>query len=194
VKLDRRRPDLLVADGLIDQSLASCITGAVQAASFEEQHLGSRLYRYRERAIVESPALAAKLWDALEPHIGDLSDWLSTSALSWERPIEGWTAASCNPRSRIYRYHPGTNFAVHRDIPWTPEADVRSVLTVLVYLPADGCVVGETRVGEHELIELVDWRVAVFDHAVLHEGTPVTHGVKQVLRNDIIASWTGHQP
>ena len=187
VLLDRRRPDLLVADGLVPPALADAITRAVDGAVFEEQRLGSRLHRYRERALVEDPAISAGLWAALSPHLGPLTMWLAASAGSWGRPPAEWTAVGCNPRSRIYRYRAGANFAVHRDIPWTPDERTRSVLTVLVYLPGDGCVGGDTRLGDDDVIEPRPWRIAVFDHAVLHEGTMVERGEKLVLRNDVIA-------
>lgn len=179
-----------MADGLISSALAGTITRAVEAAAFDEQHLGSRLHRYRERAMIEDPTIASGLWAALSPHIGPLSVWLAATTRSWSRPPTEWTAMACNPRSRIYRYRPGADFAVHRDIPWTPDDRTRSVLTVLVYLPGTGCVGGDTRLGD-ELIEPRPWRVAVFDHAVLHEGTLVEQGEKLVLRNDVIATWTG---
>ncbi|MEM9893532.1 MAG: 2OG-Fe(II) oxygenase [Actinomycetota bacterium] len=171
--------------------LAAVIAETVAEASFEEQQLGPRHHRYRERAIVESPAIADGLWDALSPHVAELGRWLADSARSWERPVDEWRATGCNPRSRFYRYHPGTSYAPHRDAPWRPDAGTRSVLTVLVYLPSGDCVGGATRYGVDELIEPADWRIAVFDHAVLHEGTPVERGRKLVLRNDVVATWVG---
>ena len=135
MNVDRRRHDLLVADGLLSPELTDSIAEAASGAMFEEQHLGSRLYRHRERAVVEDPSIAAGLW--------------------------------------------------------TPDANTRSVLTVLVYLPSSECVGGETRLDPDQLIEPMAWRIAVFDHAVLHEGSPVERGQKQVLRNDVIATWIG---
>lgn len=189
--IERRQADLLVADGLVSGRLAALITATISQANFEEQQLGSRLYRYRDRAIIESPDIAAGLWKALCPYIGDLGGWLRSSASSWERSIDEWRASGCNPRSRVYRYRPGANFAAHADIPWSPNNVTRSVLTVLVYLPPDDFVGGATRYGDDQLIEPAPWRIAVFDHAVLHEGTPVEQGEKLVLRNDIVATWTG---
>lgn len=191
MRVERRRHDLLVADGLVSPSLAAAISAAIATATFEEQHLGSALHRYRERAVLDDPVIAAGLWEALAPHVGDLGTWLADSAAVWERPPHPWTAVGCNPRSRVYRYHPGANFAVHRDLPWTPDPDTRSVLTVLVYLPAPGCVGGETRFVNGERVDLADWRIAVFDHALAHEGTVVERGTKLVLRNDVIATCTG---
>lgn len=185
--LDRRRADLLVADGLIDPALAAAIAGAVDRAPFEEQRLGSRLHRYRERAMFDNPTITAGLWAVLSPHLGSLTVWLAATAASWDPPVDQWRAVGCNPRSRVYRYRAGADFAVHRDIPWRPNETTRSVLTVLVYLPGDGCIGGDTRLGD-ELIEPRTWRIAVFDHAVAHEGTMVEQGEKRVLRNDIIAT------
>lgn len=186
--IDRRRPDLLVADRLIGPALAVRITQALEHAEFEEQHLGSRLHRHRERAALDDAAIADGLWAALSPHIGPLAPWLAGSgaAATWSPPVERWAAVGCNPRSRVYRYRAGADFAVHRDIPWRPDETTRSVLTVLVYLPGGRCVGGDTRLGD-DLIEPAPWRVAVFDHNVSHEGTMVEQGEKLVLRNDVIA-------
>lgn len=187
-ELDRRRPDLLVADGLIGPAVAGRITQALERAEFEEQRLGSRLHRHRERAAIDDPGIADGLWAALSPHIGPLGPWLAGSgaAANWVPPVERWAAVGCNPRSRIYRYRAGADFAVHRDIPWRPDETTCSVLTVLVYLPGGRCVGGDTRLGD-DLIEPAPWRVAVFDHNVSHEGTMVEQGEKLVLRNDVIA-------
>ena len=42
--------------------------------------------------------------------------------------------------------------------------------------------------GFGEAIVVKDWRIALFDHRLPHEGKPVDHGSKLVLRNDIVAS------
>jgi hypothetical protein len=55
-----------------------------------------------------------------------------------------------------------------------------------VYLPAGGCL-GSESVVDGEVVHVRDWRVAIFDHRLPHEGKPVESGHKLVLRNDIIA-------
>ncbi|MGH1489853.1 MAG: 2OG-Fe(II) oxygenase [Acidimicrobiales bacterium] len=95
-------------------------------------------------------------------------------------------AVRCNPRSRFYRYGLGGDFAPHQDEPWRPNESIISLLTVLVYLPAGGCQGGET-VIDGEVVQVRDWRVAMFDHRLRHEGKPVEVGEKLVLRNDIVA-------
>ena len=86
---------------------------------------------------ISSTATPPALVATLPPMV--LTFWLAGSgaAANWAPPVERWTAAGCNPRSRIYRYQAGADFAVHRDIPWRPDGTTRSVLTVLVYLPGD---------------------------------------------------------
>jgi hypothetical protein len=86
----------------------------------------------------------------------------------------------------LYRYSIGGDFAPHQDEPWRPDPSTRSMLTILVYLPAGGCLGGET-VVDSEVVHVRDWRVAIFDHRLLHEGKPVESGHKLVLRNDVIA-------
>lgn len=60
------------------------------------------------------------------------------------------------------------------------------MLTLLLYLPAGGCEGGET-VIDGETVAVVEGRIVVFDHGLLHEGKPVERGQKLVLRNDIVA-------
>ncbi len=64
------------------------------------------------------------------------------------------------------------------------------MLTVLVYLPAGGCLGGATAI-DGEVVPVKDWRTVVFDHRLLHEGTAVESGRKLVLRNDIVAEVAG---
>lgn len=89
----------------------------------------------------------------------------------------------------MYRYGIGGDFAPHYDEAWKPGPFERSMLTVLVYLPAGGCLGGET-VIDGEVVHVADWRVAIFDHRAQHEGKPVERGEKLVLRNDVIAAVT----
>lgn len=45
---------------------------------------------------------------------------------------------------------------------------------------------GET-VIDGEVVPVVDGRIVLFEHSLLHEGRPVERGAKIVLRNDIVA-------
>ena len=89
---------------------------------------------------------------------------------------------------RGYRYRSGQRFAPHFDgayfRPDTPSGREGSLLTALFYL-SDGFVGGETRLIDYEVtITPEKGSLLVFEHAMLHEGCPVTAGTKYVLRSD----------
>ena len=111
------------------------------------------------------------------------------------------------------RYKPGGQFRPHFDGPWIPEHDWASVYTVLVYLNDDFEGGHTTFLAEPEdafRIDLppsghpggvnTDGRVQarvqprtgsmlVFNHDVLHEGTPLgKHGYKYLLRAEVMFS------
>ena len=187
---DFRRPDLLVVDGIFDKRAQATISERVALAEFGVQELGPRrMGRARERAVIEDPVLAQTLWEALGPLVAPIRRWFPNPPTYLRPPVTAWEASGCNPRSRLYRYSLGGDFSMHRDEPWRPDERTRSMLTVLVYLPTGGepCVGGET-VVDGEAVHVRDWRVAVFDHRIPHEGRPVESGRKLVLRNDIVAT------
>jgi predicted 2-oxoglutarate/Fe(II)-dependent dioxygenase YbiX len=91
-----------------------------------------------------------------------------------------------NERFRAYRYEPGQRFAPHLDGCFKRNAHERSELTLMVYLN-DGFGGGATRFLDYEIDVVPKTGMALlFQHRILHEGCPVTSGVKYVLRSDIM--------
>ena len=111
------------------------------------------------------------------------------------------------------RYKPGGQFRPHFDGPWIPEEDWASVYTVVVYLnddfeggltnfyeeQADGFRIDlphsnhlghtEMRGGVRATVHPRTGSVLVFNHDVLHEGTPVgKSGYKYLLRAEVMFS------
>jgi len=114
--------------------------------------------------------------------------WFSGQPPRLDPAIERWAFTGCNERIRYYRYGIGDRFAPHYDEPFRPRVGQRTLLTVLVYLPAnDGCAGGETVING-AVVPVKAGRIAVFDHRLVHEGRPVERGRKLVLRTDVIAS------
>jgi hypothetical protein len=190
VEIERRRSDIAVLDGVFDDHDQAVIEAAVSVAHFDTQALGPRrMVRARERAVVEDRNLADLLWRRLGPVVRPVMSWFPQPPSYLSPSIERWEATGCNPRTRLYRYGLGGDFAPHQDEPWRPNEVTRSMLTILVYLPAGGCQGGET-VVDGQVVQVEDWRVALFDHRLPHEGKPVEQGSKLVLRNDVVATAT----
>lgn len=188
MEVDQRRNDILIVDDLFSSQELATFLGAAESATFDRQDLGRGAYTARERAIVDSIEIADLLWLKLEPLLPQLGTWFSGAGTPrLDPPVDQWEFVGCNPRTRFYRYGLGGSFLRHEDEPWKPGRSTRSVLTVLVYLPVDDCVGGET-VIDGEVVAVISGRVAVFQHGVLHEGRPVERGQKLVLRNDVVAS------
>lgn len=188
MRVERRRSDIAVLDDVFDEHDRAIIEAAVRSARFEVQALGQRrMGQARERAIIEDDMLTDLLWQRLGPVVRPIESWLRHPPSYLTPPIDRWEASGCNPRTRLYRYGLGGDFAPHQDEPWRPDHTTRSMLTVLVYLPAGGCQGGET-VADGEVVQVEGWRVALFDHRLLHEGKPVERGSKLVLRNDVVAT------
>ncbi|MCK6502583.1 2OG-Fe(II) oxygenase [Myxococcota bacterium] len=141
-------------------------------------------YRDNDRRVFDDPALAADWLARLRP--------LLPPALRHDGGT--WRLHSLNPRFRACRYRDGQAFSLHRDGPWVPDADHRSLLTVMLYLAdPEGYEGGETCFWSDGARSLgqgafrpAAGQALVFAHARWHEGRPVRAGTKWVLRTDVI--------
>jgi prolyl 4-hydroxylase len=132
--------------------------------------------RNNTRVIWDDRPLAAKLWARLAPLVADP---LGHGKL---KPI------GLNERFRFYRYEPGQRFAPHFDGSYRRANGEESYVTLLLYLNS-GCEGGQTRIeGPDDTLEIQPETglALLFQHRLLHEGAPVTSGVKYVLRTDIM--------
>jgi len=129
--------------------------------------------RNNERVIEDDPALAARLWKRLEPHVPAV--WGSMCAIG------------LNERFRYYRYTPGQYFRWHRDGSFVRSPTERSLFTVIYYLN-DDFLGGTTDFhGEGELrIAPRRGMALIFAHPIYHQGAEVVRGTKYVLRSDVM--------
>lgn len=143
------------------------------------------------RLMVDDPELADIIHGRLAPHL----------PTRWEAFGRPWRSAGhLNERLRILRYTPGQRFKPHYDGCYVrdrmgcalrgKEGDT-SMITIQLYLNTvegggetnflaeshDGGVVGVTPAPGDCLI---------FEHRILHEGAPVTAGVKYTIRTDLM--------
>lgn len=141
-------------------------------------------YRDNDRAIIDDDALAAWLFARVRPHLrGEL-------AIDGER----WELVGLNRRFRACRYRGGQAFCIHRDGAHVPSDNLRSYLTLQIYLDADpalagGCTRFYRDASGAELVRAIAPRAGtaiVFDHREWHDGEPVTRGIKHILRTDVM--------
>jgi predicted 2-oxoglutarate/Fe(II)-dependent dioxygenase YbiX len=126
--------------------------------------------RNNDRIIRDDEALSRDLWVRLAAHVPAFMD--------------GRQAWGLNERWRIYRYHPGQQFAGHVDAPFRRENGEKSLLTLLLYLndDFDG---GETTFGDLA-IRPERGMALLFRHELFHAGQPLRRGTKYVLRSDVM--------
>ncbi len=126
--------------------------------------------RNNDRLIVDDFDLARHLWRKVDSFI--------------PRMLSGRQVRGLNERFRFYRYSPGQRFSWHADAPFARENGELSLLTFMIYLN-DGYGGGTTRFDSVAIEGRVGMAL-VFEHGLIHEGSEVTHGVKYVLRSDVM--------
>ncbi|MCB9740112.1 MAG: 2OG-Fe(II) oxygenase [Deltaproteobacteria bacterium] len=176
----------VVDDFLTDAECAAWIAQAEAAGFGAASSDYPPSYRDNER-LVQDDAATAKAWSArlagVAPARLDADDG-------------AWVLAGVNARIRTCRYLPGQQFRLHRDGVHHRGPDLRSRLTLLVYLD-DGDAFGggdtvfyaggpATVPRELARVRPRRGRLLIFDHALWHAGAVVEHGVKRVVRSDVL--------
>lgn len=138
-------------------------------------HLGAVLdtnVRNNTRVMFEDAELAGVLFQRVRDHV--------------PKELSGLQLASANERLRCYRYTEGQRFAPHYDGAFVRNKSERSLLTFMIYLN-EGFGGGRTSFLDLErVVEPKTGRALLFQHFLLHEGAPVTSGVKYALRTDVM--------
>jgi hypothetical protein len=186
--LELIRPGVAIIDGLFSGQELDSIAETPAGLRFVPQDLGRNFIAARQRAETVNPNLSDLTWSRIGSGLPSLADFFAgdEDAPTLDPPFGAWMLTGCNPTAHFYKYQMGASFEPHQDQAWWANNDARTVLTVLMYLPAEGCLGGETVIAE-TAIPVVDGRVVIFNHEILHEAKPVERGVKLTLRTDVIA-------
>ena len=126
--------------------------------------------RNNRRVLYDNAAAAERLWQRARPFVTEHR--------------EVWQPIGLNERLRFYRYDVGQQFAWHYDGCHERANGERSWLTFMIYLN-DGYGGGQTAFTDLA-VEPVAGTALFFEHEVRHQGRPVTHGCKYVLRSDVM--------
>ena len=178
--------NLKIANDVLSETRCAELIAAARAMGFASMaHRYPPSYRNNDRLLLDDPALAEELLDAMREHLAE------------ERiDDEGrcWRLSALNTRFRVCRYRDGQRFSVHRDGSHAVSDTARSLTTVMLYLNEQPAFEGgrtrfyaDGRGGEPTRV-IVPRRgmAAVFDHALWHDGEPVPRGEKLVLRTDVV--------
>jgi prolyl 4-hydroxylase len=124
--------------------------------------------RNNTRVMVDDVALAALVWERVAPALADQPGVLGV-----------------NERFRFYRYTPGQAFRWHFDGSFRRNAVEASRLTLMIYLN-EGFRGGATEFEDADPVVPETGMALVFTHGLRHQGAPVLHGTKYVLRTDVM--------
>lgn len=177
--LDTSKPLIWTIDGVLSAEECAATIARMEEVGYESATVntedGPQVLsdtRNNSRATIHDPALAADLFERVRDKI--------------PARIFDWEAVGLNERFRGYRYHPGQYFAPHFDGSFTRNHLERSYVTFMVYLN-EGFGGGETGFPRQDRKILPRAGQALcFQHYQLHEGCPLTSGVKYVLRSDVM--------
>jgi len=98
---------------------------------------------------------------------------------------ENYRLSDFNEMFRIYKYSPGQRFKMHRDGSYVRNENEKSFYTFMIYLN-DDFEGGETEFQSIGTVSPKKGSALVFHHPLKHEGKTLTHGLKYVLRTDIM--------
>ena len=135
--------------------------------------------RNNTRVMFDDEPRSQALWQRLEPHV--------------PATIGALRATGLNERLRIYRYDAEQYFRWHADGAFVRNSREYSVLTLMVYLNQDfegGETQFDTRTGELSIVPRRGMAL-LFEHPLSHQGAPVRHGTKYVLRTDVMYCVSG---
>lgn len=129
--------------------------------------------RNNERVMFDDPGLANKLFNRVMEHV--------------PAQIHGMRVCGVNERFRCYRYKPGMRFAPHSDSAFIRSDSEQSWYTFIVYLNHNFEGGNTTFIVEPEVsIRPATGKALFFQHALIHEGSVVTSGIKYAVRTDLM--------
>eukprot|EP00112_Aurelia_sp_Birch-Aquarium-sp1_P024856 Seg802.5 transcript_id=Seg802.5/GoldUCD/mRNA.D3Y31 product="hypothetical protein" protein_id=Seg802.5/GoldUCD/D3Y31 len=136
------------------RSTVACVTNLLSSAECKEiinsgnqygfnNMMGkyTRSQRSNSRLLILDRKLATNLWQSLEPEITALlsENSLSCQPLGFDVSRGEWALHGLNEAFRVNKYSATSNefFSVHKDAQFCPNADRRSLFTLLIYLNDD---------------------------------------------------------
>lgn len=153
----------------------------------------------RKRAILNSDALAERVWEKIGPllapriHDATLSKSFSFSGEATNIRSGVYSPTNVNPFCRFSKYDAGDEFRLHTDTCYARDENETGLCTVLLYLNDD--MLG----GETVMVPNSDWNstetvrikpepglVLVFYHMQPHAGLEVISGCKYIMRSDVM--------
>jgi hypothetical protein len=173
-----------------------CAEEVARATGFgfaAQQFRGPDRVEVRNRAAIDDPTIAGRLWSKLSDRVPPLAA-LYGDGLRPEPDVAdlaGFFPSGLNERVRYLRYAGGERFAPHADISHS-RGMLRSFLTFILYLN-DDFEGGQTDFFGHAVTPRTG-TVILFPHELRHEGRPVFAGVKYVLRTEVMFAPTGCLP
>ena len=102
-----------IVPGVLTRGECREAIAAAEAVGFEA--MGPRYpddYRNNDRALLDDPELAARLFARLRPHLPE----------QWVQDGARWRVSGLNSRFRFCRYRDGQSFTRHRDGAWSRTA------------------------------------------------------------------------
>ncbi|KAL3162987.1 hypothetical protein ABBQ32_009419 [Trebouxia sp. C0010 RCD-2024] len=194
-------------DGVLTEAEASRFVQTAESIGLK--HQGSKgsaygeAFRDNERAAFQDEAFAEHLWQR-----SGLADVFCSIDLGSNQ-----TAVGLNPNIRLYRYRPGQRFGKHVDDSVNLGGGIRTEYTLLIYLtgsggPAVSKPKGKSAVQGKDSSVLVGGETVFYgprgkvvasivpkagrallhrhgDYCLEHEASPVTSGLKYILRTDV---------
>ncbi|KAM9942967.1 hypothetical protein ACTFIT_006362 [Dictyostelium discoideum] len=133
--------------------------------------------RNNDRCIIDSVEMADKIYQRVKKFIPHTFN-------------QKWEVVSLNERLRFLRYYVGQEFKKHQDGNYKRNNGETSFITLQLYLnnvEEGGSTKFFLKSGQNE-IEIIPkpGKVLLFQHNIWHQGSPVTKGVKYVIRTDVM--------
>lgn len=205
-------PSILVVDGVLDvdecQKLCEVVKGSGELSFWagDSDDGTSRRFRDADTVEVSAPEVARELWRRLNLHFQ-----LKLPDVIGNDDEDEWRSIGLNSNFLFADYRGKGGFAPHTDGATREGINVRSYLSVIIYLtePSEG---GETRFYEPKALDHLwlesdgsGWtaserfklqeddvkpklgRVLIFDQRLVHEGRPCKEGPKKlIIRSDVM--------
>jgi prolyl 4-hydroxylase len=183
MKYKKIREDIFIVENFWSESQCDDFVQKSEGIGYEQATIetdkGAKVVksiRNNNRVMYNDPNLAATLWTDIKQYA--------------PKQIGLSVAVGLNELFRFYRYHPGQEFKRHIDQSYIRNDREASYYTFMIYLNSNYSG-GETRFSEI-VIEPKKGQVLIFLHSLEHEGSPVTSGVKYVLRTDVMYKLEEH--